>query len=316
MSQIDVTTPDVVVSTTSATPVIAVDTRSADDGCGGVAEPARPEWSLSPSRALDFKNCALLYRFRSIDKLPEPPSLDAARGTVIHGILEKLFDLAAPERTVGAAIELAAPQWEQALAEDEELAALVAAVPGGLAGLLESTAELLDSYFALEDPQRLEPAEREVLVETTLPSGVHLKGFVDRLDRSAGGDLRVVDYKSGKAPNEFFEAKALFQLRFYALVLWRSTGVLPRLLRLYYLRDREILDYSPDADDLTSLERHVDAIATAITKARETGNWRAKPSKLCDWCAHQALCPAFGGTPPPLPPRPELPIEVIELATD
>jgi putative RecB family exonuclease len=273
------------------------------------------EWALSPSRALDFKNCALLYRLRVIDKLPEPPSIDAARGTVIHGILEKLFDLTATDRTVDAAIELAEPQWQELLSEDAELAALIGELPGGLAGLLESTSTLLESYFALEDPQRLEPAEREVLVETTLPSGVHLKGFVDRLDRSPAGDLRVVDYKSGKSPAEAFEGKALFQLRFYALVLWRSTGVLPRLLRLYYLRDREILDYSPDAADLASLERQVDAIATAITKARESGDWREKPSKLCGWCAHQAICPAFGGTPPPLPANVALPTEVIELPT-
>lgn len=262
-----------------------------------------PEWSLSPSRALDFKNCALLYRFRVIDKLPEPPSIDAARGTVIHGVLERLFDLSAADRTIAAAIELAEPQWQELLDADEELAALVAEIPGGLPGLLQSTGELLDSYFALEDPRRLEPAEREVMVEGTLPSGVHLKGFVDRLDRSAAGDLRVVDYKSGKSPAEAFEGKALFQLRFYALLLWRSTGVLPRLLRLYYLRDREVLDYSPDAADLTSLERQLEAIAAAITKARETGDFRHKPSKLCGWCDYQALCPAFGGTPPPLPPR-------------
>jgi putative RecB family exonuclease len=270
-----------------------------------------PEWSLSPSRALDFKNCALLYRFRVIDKLPEPPSIDAARGTVIHGILEKLFDLTASQRTVAAAIDLAEPQWQELLAQDPELVTLVGEIPGGLPALLESTAALLDSYFALEDPQRLEPAEREVLVETTLPSGVHLKGFVDRLDRSPAGDLRVVDYKSGKSPHEAYEGKALFQLRFYALVLWRSTGVLPRLLRLYYLRDREVLDYSPDAADLASLERQVDAIATAITKARETGDWREKPSKLCGWCAYQALCPAFGGTPPPLPAKVVLPDELL-----
>jgi putative RecB family exonuclease len=274
-------------------------------------ETAAAEWSLSPSRALDFKNCALLYRFRVIDKLPEPPSIDAARGTVIHGILEKLFDLSASARTISAAIDLAEPQWQEVLAEDEELATLVSQTPGGLPALLQSTAELLDSYFALEDPQRLEPAEREVLVETTLPSGVRLKGFVDRLDRSPSGELRVVDYKSGKSPHEAYEGKALFQLRFYALVLWRSTGVLPRLLRLYYLRDREVLDYSPDAADLASLERQVDAIAAAITKARETGDFRHKPSKLCGWCAHQAVCPAFGGTPPPLP-SPEVVLTVDE----
>lgn len=266
-----------------------------------------PAWSLSPSRALDFKNCALLYRFRVIDKLPEPPSIDAARGTVIHAVLEKLFDLAAEQRTIHAALELTEPQWRELLADDEELAALVAEAPGGLPALLQSTGELLDSYFALEDPRRLEPAEREVLVEMALPSGVHLKGFVDRLDRSAAGDLRVVDYKSGKSPHEAYEGKALFQLRFYALVLWRSTGVLPRLLRLYYLSDREILDYAPDAADLEALERQVEAIAAAIVRARETGDWRYKQSKLCDWCAHQAICPAFGGTPPPLPEQVELP---------
>ena len=90
------------------------------------------EWSLSPSRALDFKTCALLYRFRVIDRLPEPPSLEAARGTVVHGILEKLFDLPAPGRTMAAAAGLVDAEWDAMLAEDEELTALVDADPAGL----------------------------------------------------------------------------------------------------------------------------------------------------------------------------------------
>ena len=266
------------------------------------------DWALSPSRAGDFKTCALLYRFRVIDRLPEPPSLDAARGTVVHGVLEKLFDLPAAGRTVAAAAELIEPEWRALLEEDPELAALVDTGDGactdgtaGLVELLSSTRTLLDSYFALEDPRCLEPAEREVLVEATLPSGVRLKGFVDRLDRSPAGDLRVVDYKTGKSPHESYEGKALFQLRFYALALWRSTGVLPKLLRLYYLRNTEAIDYCPDERDLQGLEKQLDALGQAIAKARETGDWRHKPSKLCDWCSFQNLCPAYGGTPPPLP---------------
>jgi putative RecB family exonuclease len=270
--------------------------------------PEPTDWALSPSRALDFKTCALLYRFRVIDQLPEPPSLDAARGTVVHGVLEKLFDLPAAGRTVEAAAALVEPEWSALLESDPELAALVddgqaecADGAAGLVALLTSTRGLLDSYFALEDPQRLEPAEREVLVEATLPSGMRLKGFVDRLDRSPDGQLRVVDYKTGKSPHEAYEGKALFQLRFYALVLWRSTGVLPRLLRLYYLRNVEAIDYAPDERDLQGLERQLEALGQAISRARESGDWRHKPSKLCDWCSFQSLCPAFGGTPPPLP---------------
>ena len=49
--------------------------------------------SLSPSRAGDFMTCPLLYRYRTIDKLPEPSSPDAVRGTVVHKVLEDLFDL-------------------------------------------------------------------------------------------------------------------------------------------------------------------------------------------------------------------------------
>jgi putative RecB family exonuclease len=267
----------------------------------GESVPSGPDWALSPSRALDFKTCALLYRFRVIDRLPEPPSLDAARGSAVHAILEQLFDVAAAARTATAADELVEPVWQGLLDGDPELAAMVDAAPGGLTSLLASTRALLDSYFTLEDPRRLEPADREVLVETVLPSGLRLKGFIDRLDRAPDGRLRVVDYKTGKSPREEFEAKALFQLRFYALVLWRSTGVLPTTLRLYYLADREVLDYAPDERDLVALERQVSALGDAIGRARASGDWRHKPSRLCDWCSFQSLCPAFGGTPPPIP---------------
>ena len=69
--------------------------------------------ALSPSRAGDFISCPLLYRFRTIDRLPEPPSPDALRGTVVHKVLEDLFDLPSPERTPERAGEMLEPAWEQ-----------------------------------------------------------------------------------------------------------------------------------------------------------------------------------------------------------
>ncbi|SCF86770.1 putative RecB family exonuclease, partial [Streptomyces sp. Ncost-T6T-2b] len=43
--------------------------------------------------------CPLLYRFRVIDKLPEKPSEAATRGTLVHAVLERLFDVPAADRT-------------------------------------------------------------------------------------------------------------------------------------------------------------------------------------------------------------------------
>jgi putative RecB family exonuclease len=269
-----------------------------------VAEAPLPEavvGSLSPSRAADFKTCPLLYRFRSIDRLPEAPSRDATRGTVVHAVLERLYDLPAAERTVGNAQSSVIPTWQQLLAENPELAQLFAGSESEeLDGWLESARGLVANYFALEDPTRLEPAAREEFVEVVL-DGLRLRGYIDRLDVSPGGEIRVVDYKTGAIPREAFEAKALFQMKFYALVLWRTRGVVPRQLRLMYLADVDTLSYQPDEDELARFEKTLHAIWQAIAHASMTGDFRPSPSRLCDWCSHHALCPAKGGTPPPFP---------------
>jgi putative RecB family exonuclease len=265
------------------------------------AEAGQSQWpALSPSRAADFMTCPLLYRFRVIDRLPEPPTMATARGTLVHAALERLFDLPAAERTPEAARALLPPEWERLTAAEPELAALLGD-EAERASWLESATTVLDGYFGLEDPRRLEPAEREWYVETTLESGLRLRGYIDRLDVAPTGEVRIVDYKTGKAPREAYEASALFQMKFYALVIWRLRGQVPRLLQLMYLAEGEVLRYSPDESDLLATERKVAALWKAIERARAENDWRPRPSRLCDWCNHKALCPEFGGTPPPLP---------------
>jgi putative RecB family exonuclease len=92
-------------------------------------------------------------------------------------------------------------------------------------------------------------------------------------------------------------------------VIWRTRGVVPALLRLIYLGDGEMVSYVPDEADLLATERLVQALWEAIRTARETGDWRPSPGPRCSWCSFQHVCPAFGGTPPPLPQRDEPPAE-------
>ena len=256
--------------------------------------------ALSPSRASDFMTCPLLYRFRVIDKLRSAPTPATARGTLVHAVLERLFDLPVHERTLDAAVGLVPREWERIAAEEPEMLELLAEHEGRTDEWFTGAGALLETWFGLEDPTRLEPAERELYVETEV-DGLVLRGYVDRLDVAPDGAMRVVDYKTGRSPSERFEGKALFQMKFYALVLWRLRGEVPRLLQLVYLGNGEIVRYAPDEQDLLGVERKVKALWGAIERAAETGDWRPSPSRLCDWCDHRALCPAWGGTPPPLP---------------
>ncbi|MFE0191283.1 RecB family exonuclease [Streptomyces sp. NPDC059008] len=285
-------------------------TQGAEAAAAGADEgrQARPPMALSPSRASDFMQCPLLYRFRVIDKLPEKPSAAATRGTVVHAVLERLFDAPAAERTAAGARAMVPGEWERLLAKRPELAELFADDAEGerLAGWLAEAEALVERWFSLEDPTRLEPADRELYVETELDSGLRLRGFIDRVDVAPTGEVRIVDYKTGKAPRPQFAEGALFQMKFYALVVWRLRGVVPRRLQLVYLGSGDVLTYDPSEADLRGVERKLLALWEAIRLATETGDWRPRPTKLCGWCDHQAHCPEFGGTPPvyPLQVRP------------
>jgi putative RecB family exonuclease len=218
----------------------------------------------------------------------------------VHAVLERLFDEPAAGRLPEVAAALIGPAWDQLVEAEPELAGLFGDQAERDTWMAQAR-EMLDRYFTLEDPARIEPAHRELAVQVILPSGLRLRGYIDRLDISPAGEIRIVDYKTGTAPRADFEARALFQMRFYALVLWRARGTVPRMLQLIYLGNGEIVRYAPDEADLLATERKIDALWRAIERAMLAGDWRPRPSKLCGWCAHQPLCPSFGGTPPPLP---------------
>jgi putative RecB family exonuclease len=262
--------------------------------------------ALSPSRAADFKQCPLLYRFRAIDRLPEAPSPAQLRGSVVHAALQQLYALPPGQRGPDTAIGLVGPAWEQVIGAEAGLAAGLD--PAQQTQLLEEARALLAGYYRLEDPTRFEPQACEERVEVELADGTLLRGFIDRIDVAPTGELRVVDYKTGKAPpaaRVLAEFKAMFQMKFYAVALLRSRGVPPTRLRLIYLADGQVLDYSPELDELLRFEKTLIAIWSAIQSAGQTGDFRPSQSRLCDWCPHQQHCPLFGGTPPPYPGWPE-----------
>ncbi|MBB6172060.1 putative RecB family exonuclease [Nocardiopsis mwathae] len=259
--------------------------------------------ALSPSRAADFLQCPLLFRFRVIDRLPEKPSAAALRGTLVHSVLERLFELPAETRTPRTALSLVRPQWERLRGQRPESGELFSSDEETEAWLQEA-GTLLNRYFEMERPELLEPRERELRLEVTLESGLRLRGYVDRLDVAPTGQIRVVDYKTGKTPKPRFEDKAKFQIFFYAVMLWRELGEIPTRLQLMYLGDGGVRWYEPTREELLAAEAEILTIWREIETTARSGLWAPRRSKLCGWCDHRDVCPEFGGTPPPLPTAP------------
>ncbi|MCW2831451.1 MAG: recombinase RecB, partial [Aeromicrobium sp.] len=256
-----------------------------------------------------FKTCPLLYRFRTIDRLAEPADAVMVRGSLVHAVLEDLFGEPAPGRTLEKAVELLPAEWAKLRDAEPRLAELFSPEQAAEeATWLASCVDLLGTYFRMEDPRWLEPASREERVSYEVEPGLSFAGIVDRLDIAPDGRIRVVDYKSGRSPDPRYEDRAMFQMKFYALVIWRTRGVMPTLLQLMYLGDGSFLTYTPDERDLLATERKLVALWAAIERAIELRDFPPRKSGLCGWCAHKSLCPEWGGTAPDLP--------LLQLVTD
>lgn len=244
---------------------------------------------LSPSRISEFTNCPQKYKYRAIDLLPEPPSIDAERGKLVHAVLEDLFEFPMNERSLETALSILPNKWNEQIEKQPELSALVL----DTSEWISRASSLIATYFKLENPASFESTHRELHLERNLSSDLYLHGYVDRLDIAPTGEVRIVDYKTGKAPKPGWEEKALFQLRVYALMYWKNEGVLPRLLQLIYLGDSQIVRSQPSEKDLESTERILVNIGNEILTAIETNYFPPKKSKLCDWCFFKSICPAF-----------------------
>ena len=157
---------------------------------------------------------------------------------------------------------------------------------------LDRASALLETYFDLENPSNFEPTHRELHLEQDLADDIYLHGYVDRLDVAPTGEVRIIDYKTGKSPKPGWEDKALFQLRVYALLYWKEKNVIPKLLQLIYLGNSSVLKSTPTEQDLVATEKSLMKIAESIRRAIETDTWVPCKSKLCDWCSFKSICPA------------------------
>jgi len=250
--------------------------------------------TLSPSKISAFKHCPLQFRFSVIDRLPEPPSPAASKGTLVHRALELLMLRPPDERTPAAALagldraraELADhPEFAGLELDDEQLDAFHA-----------DARALVRRYFEIEDPAAVRPIGLELRLSVTLGS-LTLRGVIDRLELDGEGQLVVTDYKTGAVPSERAEQDRLGGVHFYSLLCERLLGRRPARVQLLYLSKPDVLSICPSEQSVTGMERRAMALWAAVERACARDDFRPNRSRLCDWCSFQAFCPAWGGDP-------------------
>jgi putative RecB family exonuclease len=250
--------------------------------------------SLTPSKVAAFKDCALAFRFSVIDGLPEPPSPPAVKGTLVHRALQLLLEEPSSRRNEAVGVECLARARAE-LTADPEFAGL--RLDGETeARFVEEAEVLVRRYFELEDPTTVEPIGLELKLEVQVGS-LTLRGIIDRLERDERGGLVVTDYKTGKPPTVIGEQSRLGGVHFYAYLCEQVYGQRPSRIQLLYLSEPVAIVAYPSEQSIRGLQQRTAAIWRAVERACEREDFRPRTSPLCNWCAFQPYCPAFGGDP-------------------
>jgi len=272
-----------------------------------------PAWtiptSLSPSRVESFLSCPLAFRFASIEKLPDPPTVATTRGSLVHRALEHLFVLPASDRTPAALDRCT----DQAIAEYRDHPDFT-----GLGLDADQTAqfdrecrELCSAYLQLEDPRTVREIGLELKLEAPV-GDLTLRGIIDRLELDDDGELVVTDYKTGKAPHPNWERKSLSGVHFYSFLCESVFGKRPAAIRLMYLKSGEVITATPTEQSTRFLTTRTSAVWKAVATACARDDFRPRQSALCNWCAYQRWCPEFGGDPSRA--ASEAPVELVPRA--
>lgn len=253
--------------------------------------------ALSATSTSTWKQCQLKFRLIYIDGFKEPPSLVTARGTLVHSVLEDLFDLPPAEREASAAREMIAPNYMKLIEADPSVEVLFAD-EAQYALWLAEVEKLVDSYFQVENPQRLQPFARELLVDAETAAGIAIRGFIDRIDKAPNGAIRIVDYKTGKSPRPQYMEDKLHQMRFYSLLMQRAGHGIPARTQLVFLADRKTLTFDPQPEQIDAFEHYLTQLWEQIERACETKTFYPRKQPLCNWCGVKDACPVFGNQPP------------------
>lgn len=250
-----------------------------------------PPTYLSPSSAGTYRSCARRWKFRYIDRLPDPAGEAALAGTLAHRVLEVLLQEDPGDRTIDRAKAIAREVWPET-GDDPDFQALELNTDEQRRfRWLAWTA--IEGLWQLEDPTQIVVEATEKKIDTML-GDVPFRGIVDRLDRLVAtadtGPLVVSDYKSGRAPSERFERGRLEQVLLYAAAVEASTGERPEFARLLYLGQRVIETPVTEALLARSVADLSDTWERMIADV-DAEVYEPTPGPLCGWCPYASECP-------------------------
>ena len=259
--------------------------------------------AFSYSKMSLYEECPLKYKFKYIDKIKEEPKFYFAFGSSIHSALEFLYSVKAPPfPALEEVLEAFRRDWNRKSYLEKGYRTPQKAEDDYQKGLV-----MLKAYYdhnrAGFKPPFLVEYSTDVAVD-----GLLVRTISDRIEHLGGGEIVIIDYKTGKdvkrQPLQLYMYQKISELdprlkeKIAETCGRRVSAVKVRQLLYYHVPTLKEYPFErADDREIGSFWERVLGVADSIKgeKFEPAPNERA-----CAWCDYKSLCPHFfGGNPPP-----------------
>jgi ssDNA-binding Zn-finger/Zn-ribbon topoisomerase 1/RecB family exonuclease len=240
--------------------------------------------SFSFSGISKFKSCPRAFEYRYYQEIPEAfTSIEGHMGTAVHAALEWAYRerLECREPRMNEAYHY----YRTAFYDPTELDHTKTVKSGStIVDYFEQGRACLSYFFS-----RLFPHDRsttlmlETKFEIPLNPEINLKGVIDRVARGEDDVIRIIDYKTGKAPHPLDN----LQLPSYALYVFDTTEKNEILLSIEDLKEQRTMTAPFHRENAAEIRFK---LLRDITEILETTEFKANPSILCLWCGFNNIC--------------------------
>lgn len=244
------------------------------------------------SRLNLFESCAMAFKLKYIDKLPEAPSEAMAFGGLIHKIIAAYSSHCLECGVQTDVSEI--PNIVQRCFYDK---------PAGIDSSRFGDVLAMAQYFAdthIANIQTLVGSEE--WMQTWLEKKFLFRGIVDRLDIK--GDMATItDYKTDHQLRPESEVANDFQLAVYA---WLVSLEYPQIktfnVQLDFVRHNVQRGTTLEKAQLARVSDQIVGLIGQVEQAISKKKFPPKPGHFCGWCGYSASCPAAKDIPADVKP--------------
>ena len=220
---------------------------------------------LSYSQIDTFQTCPMHYKLKYIYKVPTPPSASQSFGTAMHATLKNFFEevRGGIKPSDKLLYDLLEKNWvKEGFKSKSHEKEFFQKAKLYLSGFLKNGFNPKILPVALEQP-------------FIVPIGKDLKigGRVDRVDDLGGGEIEIIDYKTGATIPTQRDVDKNLQLSFYALaatkIMAAPFGKTPDKVKLslYYLDEQEKISTTRTAKQLEDAVTEIFKVRDEIEKS-------------------------------------------------